>query len=251
MTGKLRPLHPRARTTRAQRKRIQESEEPDRALAAKLHVNVKTVAKWRKRRTTDDAPMGPRRPPYLNEAEEALVVVARKFVRLSLERELVALRRLMPELSRSTLYRYLRKWGVSRFPRRLRRTKPGGQAPAAAPPAKGARLRIFLHRFRTGDEPMFLWTCANEAGDWLHAWGADKVDFHAAKVFLDQIFAEADFPIGSIATGRNSTFCDPKAPEATWHFFPRVCRKQGVVPVIDSALPSEPAPIVAGWADVG
>jgi hypothetical protein len=137
MTGKKRSLHPRARTTRAQRKRIQASEDSDRALAAKLHVNVKTVAKWRRRRSTDDAPMGPRRAPWFNEAAEALIVVVRKFARLPLERELAALRRLMPDLSRSALYRCQRKWGVNRVPRRLRRTKLGGQAPAEPPLAKG------------------------------------------------------------------------------------------------------------------
>jgi transposase len=251
MTGKQRPLHPRARTTRAQRKRIQKSEGSDRALAAKFHVNVKTVAKWRKRCSTNDASMGPRHAPWFNEAEEALIVVARKFTRLSLERELAALRRVLPGLSRSRLYRCLRKWGVSRIPRRLRMAKPSGPAPAETPPAKGARLRIFLHRFHLGDEPAFLWTCADEVGDWLHASGTYEIDALLAKDFLVELFAVADFPIGSITTGGNFAFCDPKAPEATWHLFPKVCRKRGVVPIVDPALPSEPAPVVAGWADVG
>lgn len=250
MTGKQRALHPRARTTRAQRKRIQASEDSDRALAAKLQVNVKTVAKWRKRRSTDDAAMGPRPAPWFNEVEEALIVVARKMACLSLERELAALRRILPGLSRSRLYRCQRKWGVSRIPRRLRMAENGGLAPVNLPPAKGARLRIFLHRFRMGVEPAFLWTCANEAGDWLHASATDKVDALSAKDFLMELLAEADFPIGSITTGGNSAFCDPKAPAATWHLFPKVCRKLGVVPIVDPALPSEPAAVVAGWADV-
>jgi hypothetical protein len=116
---------------------------------------------------------------------------------------------------------------------------------------KGARLRIFLHRFRMGDEPMFLWTCANEAGDWLHALGTHEIDCFLARDFLMELLAEADFPIGSITTGGNSAFCDPEAPQAMWHLFPKVCRKQGVVPIVDPTMPSEPAPVVAGWADVG
>jgi hypothetical protein len=47
------------------------------------------------------------------------------------------------------------------------------------------------------------------------------------------------------------TFCDPQAPEATWHRFPAVCRKIGVIPVVDVSLPGEPAPVVAGWKKDG
>jgi DNA-binding transcriptional regulator YiaG len=46
-----RKRHPSARTTRAMRREIQQSEESDRALAARLGINPKTVAKWRGRRT--------------------------------------------------------------------------------------------------------------------------------------------------------------------------------------------------------
>ena len=76
MAKALSQLHPRARTTRAQRRQIQESEASDRALAAMMRVNVKTVAKWRRRASTDDAPMGPKRSPErsVNPAQEALVV---------------------------------------------------------------------------------------------------------------------------------------------------------------------------------
>jgi pilus assembly protein Flp/PilA len=45
-----RKRHPSARTTRAMRREIQQSEESDRALAARLGINPKTVAKWRGRR---------------------------------------------------------------------------------------------------------------------------------------------------------------------------------------------------------
>jgi hypothetical protein len=246
-----RPLHPCARTTRALRRRIQLSEDSDRALAGKMHVNVKTVAKWRKRNSADDAPMGPRRlgSTSLNCAQEALAVVVRKVSRMSLDRELSALRRLAPDLSRSALYRCLRKWGVARIPRRLRAAKPRPAAQTAPPP--GARLRIFLHHYLEADGRRFyLLTCLNEAGDWLHACAPSDLDARTGLGFLRELLNEANFAVGSIVTPPHFAFCIPDAPEATWHAFQTVCRQRGVVSLVDVSLPSEPAPVVAGWKDV-
>jgi hypothetical protein len=69
-------LHGSARTTPRVRAELQRSREATRTLAARYGLNPKTVAKWRGRTGTADAPMGPRRPrsSVLTEAEEAIVV---------------------------------------------------------------------------------------------------------------------------------------------------------------------------------
>jgi transposase-like protein len=69
-------LHGSARTTPRVRAELQTSQAPTRTLAARYGLNPKTVAKWRKRTTTTDAPMRPARPrsTTLTEAEEAIVV---------------------------------------------------------------------------------------------------------------------------------------------------------------------------------
>ena len=69
-------LHGSARTTPRLRADLQTSKESMRTLAAKYGLNPKTVAKWRKRTGTADAPMGPRsrRTAALTAAEEAMVV---------------------------------------------------------------------------------------------------------------------------------------------------------------------------------
>src|ERR687885_2214137 len=73
-------LHGSARTTPRVRAELQASEESARALAARYGLNPKTVAKWRGRTGTADAPMGPARPrsTVLTEAEEANVVEFRR-----------------------------------------------------------------------------------------------------------------------------------------------------------------------------
>ena len=53
-------LHGRAKTTHAIRAHIQRSKASNAALSRELGINVKTVAKWRKRDSVQDAAMGPK-----------------------------------------------------------------------------------------------------------------------------------------------------------------------------------------------
>ena len=54
-------LHPNATTTPRIRKEIQESTETVAALAKKYNVNPKTIQKWKKRESTQDAKYGPKK----------------------------------------------------------------------------------------------------------------------------------------------------------------------------------------------
>lgn len=100
-------LHGSARTTPRVRAELQASQEATRALATRYGLNPKTVAKWRRRRSTVDAPMGPSRPrsSVLTEAEEAIVVAFRRHTLLPLDDVLGCLRATIPTLSRSALHR--------------------------------------------------------------------------------------------------------------------------------------------------
>src|SRR4051812_9946010 len=111
-------LHGSARTTPRVRAELQASQEATRALAAQYRLNPKTVAKWRKRTTTADQPMGPSRPrsTVLTEAEEAIVVEFRRRTLLPLDDVLGCLRESISTLSRSALHRCLVRHGISRLP---------------------------------------------------------------------------------------------------------------------------------------
>ena len=112
-------LHGSARTTPRVRAELQAAQGSTRALAARYGLNPKTVAKWRGRVGTADAPMGPRRPrsSVLTEAEEAIVVEFRRRTLLPLDDVLGCLREAIPTLSRSALHRCLVRHGISRLPR--------------------------------------------------------------------------------------------------------------------------------------
>ena len=110
--------HGSARTTRRVRAELQAAQGTTRALAARYGLNPKTVAKWRRRATTADRPMGPSRPrsSVLTEAEEAIVVEFRRRTLLPLDDVLGCLREAIPALSRSALHRCLKRHGISRLP---------------------------------------------------------------------------------------------------------------------------------------
>lgn len=98
---------------------MQESSDSTSALARRYGLSRTTVAKWRKRTTTDDAPMGPHEPrsTALTPLEEVLVVAFRWLTLLSLDDVLDCLRDSIPRLTRSNLHRCLSRHGLSRLPK--------------------------------------------------------------------------------------------------------------------------------------
>src|SRR3712207_11654 len=102
-----------ATTTEAVRRAIQRSQESVRALARHYGVSPTTVQKWRKRETTADAPMGPKkvRSTVLTPEEEAIIVTFGRHTLLPLDDCLYALQPTLPHLTRSSLHRCLKRHG--------------------------------------------------------------------------------------------------------------------------------------------
>lgn len=69
-------LHGSATTTHAIRAAMQRSKASVQELSERYGINPKTVRKWRKRSSVEDAPMGPRerRSMLLSPEEEAMIV---------------------------------------------------------------------------------------------------------------------------------------------------------------------------------
>lgn len=86
-------LHGSARTTAAVRRTIQRSQESLSELSERFDLNPKTVVKWKKRTSVQDAPMGPKQPcsTVLSSEEEATIVALCKHTLLSLDDCLYAL----------------------------------------------------------------------------------------------------------------------------------------------------------------
>ena len=111
-------LHPRATTTEATRRKIQNSKKSIAKLANQYGINPKTVVKWKKRDFVHDVRKGPKDPhsTVLSRKEEALIVAFRKQKLLPLDDCLKALKKSIPKLNRSNLYRCLKRHGVQKLP---------------------------------------------------------------------------------------------------------------------------------------
>ena len=80
-------LHGCAKTTEAVRLAIQKSRESISKLSKCYRLNPKTVAKWKNRSSTSDAPMGPKNPrsTVLSPEEEAIIIAFRRYTLLPLD----------------------------------------------------------------------------------------------------------------------------------------------------------------------
>jgi hypothetical protein len=109
--------HSCATTTPRVRRAIQDSEEKNIVLAKRHGVNRKTIAKWKAREFVSDDRMGPKAPrsSLLTLHDEAIILAYRWRTRLALDDAHFRLKRLMPKLSRSMLYRCLKRHGLSRI----------------------------------------------------------------------------------------------------------------------------------------
>ncbi len=120
--------HANARTTPRIRWEIQvvPPSVSNAALARRYGIHRHTVAKWRKRASTEDASARPHRLcTTLTEAQEQVVVAIRELLLLPLDDLLVVVREFIePCLSRSALDRCLRRHGVSDL-RTLQRERDG------------------------------------------------------------------------------------------------------------------------------
>ena len=112
-------LHGSAKTTHAIRSELQRSQASVASLAKRFSINEKAVLKWRHRQSVEDMPMRPkeRRSTVLSPMEEAAIVALRVQARLPLDDVYIALKDVIPQLTRSSLHRCLQRHGISRLPK--------------------------------------------------------------------------------------------------------------------------------------
>ena len=112
-------LHANATTTPKVRAYIQASSASAAALAEELGVSETTVRRWRRRSSTGDRSHTPRRlGQSTSPEEEALICALRTDARLSLDDVVEVMRRCVNgALTRSSVYRCLKRYGLSRLPK--------------------------------------------------------------------------------------------------------------------------------------
>lgn len=195
-------LHGCARTTQTVRRTIQKSHESIMVLAAKYAINPKIVVKWKKRKTVQDAPMGPKEPAstVLAKSEEALIVAFRKHTLLPLDDCLYALQASMPKLTRSSLHRCL----------------------------------LDIAEVRAEEGKLHLFVPIDHTSKFVTAKLTVKATTAEAQTFFQELIAAVPYTIHTILTDNGIQFADTTknstGPTAMLlgHPFDRVCRRQGM-----------------------
>jgi transposase-like protein len=225
-------LHGSARTTPCLRAEFQASQESTRSLAARYSLNPKTVAKWRKRTTTADAPMGPRAPrsTVLTPAEEAIVVAFRQKTLLPLDDVLGCLRDTIPKLSRSALHRCFQRHGISRLPvedtreqRKRFKTYEIGY------------VHIDSCELRHADGKLVMFLAIDRVSKFTYVEFHDSAGKMEGAAFLRNVVTTFPYQIHIVLTDNGMAFADlPKNRDGFTrrflgpHIFDRVCIEHGI-----------------------
>jgi transposase InsO family protein len=228
-------LHGSARTTPRVRAELQRSQEATRSLAARYGLNPKTVAKWRRRTTVTDAPMGPARPrsTVLSEVEEAIVVEFRRRTLLPLDDVLGCLRESIPKLTRSALHRCLQRHGISRLPRddeKASKRKRFAEATIGY-------VHLDVRELRLAEGKLFLFLAIDRVSKFTHVAFFDADTKLNGAAFRREVVEAFPYRIHTVPTDNGMAFADlPKNrgryPEIEaifgGHIFDRVCREHGI-----------------------
>jgi transposase InsO family protein len=221
-------LHGSARTTPRVRAELQAAQEGTRTLAARYQLNPKTVAKWRARTTTTDAPMGPAKPrsTTLTEAEEAIVVEFRRRTLLPLDDVLGCLRETLPALSRSALHRCLVRHGISRLPQNEEKTS---KRKRFAETTIGY-VHIDVCELRLAEGKLFMFLAIDRVSKFTHVAFLDANTKLNGAAFLRQVVQTFPYKIHTVLTDNGVAFT-PNAStrwDLSRHIFDRVCDEHGI-----------------------
>lgn len=219
-------LHGSATTTHTIRALIQRSQASNAALSRALGINVKTVAKWRKRERVEDARMGPKevRSSALSPDEEAAVVAFRRHTLLPLDDCLYALQPSIPHLTRSSLHRCLQRHGISRLPevegdkpKRKFKVYPIGY------------FHIDIAEVRSGEGKIYLFVAIDRTSKFAFVELHQKAGKMVAAQFMRNLIAALPYRIHTVLTDNGVQFANRQQDRhAMVHIFGRVCRENGI-----------------------
>jgi transposase InsO family protein len=225
-------LHGSATTTAAVRRAIQHSQESLRALAERYGINQKTVAKWRKRQTTNDLSTGPKSPrsTVLTIEEEAVIVAFRRHTLLPLDDCLYALQVTIPNLTRSSLHRCLQRHGIGRLPE-IEGDKPVRKKFKSYPIGF---FHIDIAEVMTAEGKLYLFVAIDRTSKYAFVQLVEHANRVTASAFLVALIADVPYKIHTILTDNGVQFRylprQSNGPTARYmiHMFAMRCRENGI-----------------------
>ncbi len=109
-------VHSNATTNKKQRERLHRSTKTCRALAEEMVVSVGTVHRWKQRTSPEDRSCRPNKIEYAFDPSEQAMILSLRQKGLTLDDLVDLVQQPLPDASRSSVYRLLKRNGVSRLP---------------------------------------------------------------------------------------------------------------------------------------
>lgn len=192
------------RISRDMRTLIQQSAESTRALARLYELHPRTVAKWKRRLTVDEARRGPkvRGPWALSQAEETIILVFRRCTRFSLDDCHHALRPAIPNLTRSSLQRCLCRNGLNRL-----ESLPDALAEWRTQRRPGTFF-AYLTPVRTVEGVHHTYTAFDQFTKVFHVYSADTPSARHAVAFIGGLVRMVPYRVERLVTVGDLTICD-------------------------------------------
>lgn len=219
--------HGSARTTPAVRRALQQSTESLQTLAVRYGLTRTTVAKWRKRTTTQDATFGPKpASTVLKVEEEAAIVAFRQHTLLPLDDCLYALQESIPHLSRSALHRCFQRHGISRLP------------PVVDGPVRSKKkfkdypigyLHVDFAELQTEEGKQYLFVAIDRTSKVAFADLQAHATQATATAFLDRVLAKLPYKVHIVLTDNGVQFTHlPHQAPSTAHPFDQLCTQHHI-----------------------
>jgi transposase len=222
-------LHGSAKTTPKIRKEIFESKESVAKLAKKYNLNPKTILKWKHRANFSDRRSGPSKPKsVLSEKEQAIICEFKRVTRFSLDDIFFALKDKIPTLSRSNIYRCLKRNGLNKLPKEeVKKTiKKFKDYPIGF-------THIDIAEVRTSEGKAYLFVGIDRKTRYVFAELYDKMTQKNTCIFLQNFIDSCPFRINIILTDNGAQFtykllAKHLTPQNKIHPFDEICNKNNI-----------------------
>jgi transposase InsO family protein len=227
-------LHANATTTPRTRAYIQRSGKPVRELAAELGVSEVTIRRWRARDGVQDHSHAALHPHFsLSLLEQQLVLELRTQLGLPFEDIVEVMQRCVRgELSRSAIYRCLRRHGVAA------RAKVAAAAPGVFEVTPFGFVHVDLkHLPRLEGTPAYVFVAIERSTRFAHVAIVTRRDGPTIAACLERFLASFGHKVHTILTDNGAEFTDRfggarwhgEQPPSGNHPFDRVCAAHGIV----------------------
>jgi transposase-like protein len=220
-------LHKRAKTTHAIRAELQRSEASIKELSKLYNLNPKTVAKWRKRSSVEDAPMGAKKlRTVLTKQDEEIICAFRQKTLLPLDDCYIALKEAIPALTRSNLHRCLRRHGLNRLPK-----EESSIRKQSFKQYDIGYFHIDICEVHTAERKAYLYVAIDRTCKFAYAELYDSPTSSAAALFLKNLIFAVPYKIHTILTDNGIQFSYSLLkykPQGKTHDFAAVCLQYNI-----------------------